>query len=61
MHSAGLIGNVQFHSGMSAMEMFMAICFHKTYGSENPLKCQGEYIICFDYLQRTGAGSRSLC
>ena len=59
----GLIGKVQFHSGMSEQEVRTEICsvFAKPMGLECRLEVSGENIFPFEYLQRTGAGSRSLC
>ena len=59
----GLIGKVQFHSGMSAAEVRMEICavFAKPMGLQSLEMSDGENIFPFNYLQRTGAGSRSLC
>lgn len=58
----GLIGKVQFNSGMSEAEVRMEICsvFAKPMGLQS-VEMSKENVFPFDYLQRTGAGSRSLC
>lgn len=58
----GLIGKVQFNSGMSEAEVRMEICsvFAKPMGFKS-VEMSNENVFPFDYLQHTGAGSRSLC
>lgn len=59
---AGLIGKIEFTSAMSAAEIKMEIChifMHPMGLSEDDLAA-GNFFT-FNYLQKTGAGSRSLC
>ena len=57
----GLIGKVQFHSDMSEKEVRMEIC--KVFAKPMGLCVVTEEgdLLPFKYLQRTGAGSRTLC
>ena len=59
---AGLIGKLELNSSMSDDEVYMEICqvFDVPMGlTEEDIK-DGR-LLPFSYLQRTGAGSRSLC
>lgn len=58
----GLIGKVQFNSGMSEAEVRMEICsiFAKPMGFKS-VEMSNKNVFSFDYLQHTGAGSCSLC
>ena len=55
---AGLVGKLQFNSGMTPKEVCDEICavFFKAMGLP-----EAEKSFEFEYLQRTGAGSRTLC
>ena len=59
---AGLLGKIQFSSVMSAQEMRSEICrvFAVPMGLCE-VDIEAEKLFPFVYLQRTGAGSRSLC
>ena len=55
----GLVGKVQFNSAMDALEVRREIC--AVFAEPMGLHESGETTVPFEYLQRTGAGSRSLC
>lgn len=56
----GLIGKVQFNSAMSEAEVRVEVCKVFAKAMAMPM-CESDELFPFEYLQRTGAGSRSLC
>lgn len=60
--NAGLIGKIEFDSNMSDREVRLEICkaFSKPMGLA-PRALENDELFPFKYLQRTGAGSRTLC
>lgn len=59
---AGLMGKIEFYSDWSPDRMRREVCsvFTKAFGL-SPEDIAGGRLFPFDYLQRTGAGSRTLC
>ncbi len=56
---SGLIGKIQFTSDMSAQDICDEIC--RVFATPMGLEVEETKHFPFSYLQRTGAGSRSLC
>ena len=56
---SGLIGKLEFNSEMSDHEVRQEIC--KVFALPMDLDESDGVLFPFDYLQRTGAGSRTLC
>lgn len=58
----GLMGKIEFSSDWSPNDMKMEICrvFSKPFGLTEE-EIEGGKLFAFEYLQRTGAGSRTLC
>jgi hypothetical protein len=58
----GLVGKIEFHSGMSDVDVRREVCevFSEPMGLTSESIKNGQFF-AFTYLQKTGAGSRSLC